>query len=138
MKKISLLSLVGIALIVGGCANSYPSVNKYTNPKIKNTKLKQQRFKEDSLKCQVFAENTVAMPNRTYYIPSGSGSGNIEMTNIYTGEHYSGTYSTGGGFASGLAAGSAAGAQMGEAIAVKAKQKRAWEYCMLVSGWHEI
>ena len=124
------------AIFLVGCTNQ-PNVNKYINPKIKNQALKQQKFKEDSLKCQVFADNMVSMPKQSYYPQTYSDSGNFEMTNIATGQQYSGTYGSGGGFAKGLAAGSAVGSDIGNGIAVAVKRNRAWKYCMLLSGWHE-
>ena len=137
MKKYFIFIGATSILILTGCSNSYPTVNKYTNSKIKNEKSKQQIFKNDSLKCQVYADNIVSMPQRSYYTPAYSGSGDFKMTNTATGQEYRGTYNSGGSFSSGLASGSAVGGQMADKMEENKKKTRAWQYCMLSSGWHE-
>ena len=133
-----ILSAGAIVLFVG-CTNQ-PNVNKYVNPKIKNETLKQQKFKEDSLRCDFFADKSVSQPNKTYnFVPNNSSSGNFDMTNIATGQQYSGTYDSysSGGFSTGLANGAAVGSMWADGIKAKQMKDRAWKYCMLSAGWHE-
>ncbi len=139
-----LVGLVGLASIIflSGC-RSQPNVNKYLNPNIKDAKLKKQMFEEDSLRCELFANNSVSRQNTTHYIntSNNSGSGTFDMTNTSTGQQYSGSYNSynnasfGSGFSSGLANGSAIGSSMAESMRVSSMREKAWKYCMLRSGW---
>ncbi len=139
MRKITTILLVGsLAILFSGCGKQ-PDVNKYVNPKITNENIKQQKFKDDSLRCELYAHNSISQPNRTSnYVYGGNDSGSFDMTNVATGQQYSGTYSSnGGGFSKGLANGSAVGGAWANSIKTNNMREKAWKYCMLSAGWRE-
>ncbi len=139
-KVIVATGAIGLLVGCGTQPNLNQNVNTYVNSKIKNENTKQQKFKEDSLRCELYANNSVSQPNRTYnYVPDNSRSGDFSMRNTATGERYSGSYSSnsGGGFSRGLANGSAFGSSIADNMRVKDMTEKAWKYCMMSAGWRE-
>ena len=129
MKKVGILLGLSSLLMITAC--SHGTANQYFNPKIRNEKIKQQRFQEDSLRCEVFADRLVGNPQTPVVLPPGSGTFTATDSR---GEIYHGTYQSMGSFSSGLLAGSA----FADGIATGVRRNRAWEYCMLTLGWHKL
>lgn len=130
--SISLLSGIAASMILNGCGSNTVWINPHIPPKTSAIK-----YKKDDGYCTSVSYGTVPMPNIIYnknYVDR-SKYGNFNLTNNQTGQTYSGTYRSSGGFASAFNeayAKSRANAARREA---KEAREKIWESCMYRFGW---